>query len=306
MYAMPQPGGMSIEMRNIRHIFLIMAFFLIYTSGTAYSENCSACEEELDPRMDFCNNCGKVYSSTSTDISGIKEFIICPSCQAELGPEETSCVFCGQRDLHSSDISAEKQKSPDTGTILTCPKCGVEIPGKLNFCSNCGKNLSEIVPDPAFNPPTESPLHKPQMKEFSGKPESILLKMESLLAVRSNPSRPTLFSVHKGAKINGIMVYHYNNGSGSVPGQISIHDAATGEEAGRWNAVASKSFPALSTDQWPTVQGDLPYLYWTAKTDLILGPGEYEVKVSTPQTWSTNHELNEAGCTWIYGISLDE
>lgn len=109
--------------------------------------------------------------------------------------------------------------------------------------------------------------------------------------VSNNPSVATVFSIPNAVKINSVATYHWNYGSGSPTGTISLLNsdgtvygpwAATGMVYGSWTATNSA--------------------YWIVYPDTIIKPGSYTVVDSNNATWSYDSESNNAGFTFIKGV----
>jgi len=122
--------------------------------------------------------------------------------------------------------------------------------------------------------------------------EKILFKLESLGAVYNNPPNPTVFSLAGSALVTKIMTYHWNGGRGADPGKISLRNLGTGEIVGVWNVTGTKDMVAM---------GVAPYRYWLIFPNKTLPAGKYEVIDSDRATWSTNGEMGNMGCAWVYG-----
>jgi len=122
--------------------------------------------------------------------------------------------------------------------------------------------------------------------------EKVLFKLESQGAVYNNPPNPTVFSLTGPALVTKIVTYHWNGGSGANPGTISLRNLGTGEIVGVWNVTGTKDMVAM---------GVAPYRYWLVYPKISLPAGKYEVIDSDRATWSTNGEMGNMGCTWVYG-----
>ena len=57
---------------------------------------------------------------------------------------------------------------------------------------------------------------------------------------------------------------------------------------------------------WPASgqpgSGGVSDAYWTARPNLVIGPGEYTILDSDPATWSQNSETGSEGIAWVYGV----
>lgn len=88
-------------------------------------------------------------------------------------------------------------------------------------------------------------------------------------------------------KITKIITYHWNNGKGRSPGDISLYSDL--EEYGPWEATGM------------TGANNVQNAYWQVTPNIVLEPGSYSVTDSDPDTWSTNNEADSEGMVTIYG-----
>lgn len=88
------------------------------------------------------------------------------------------------------------------------------------------------------------------------------------------------------------MTYHWNGGQGANPGTMSIRNVSTGQLLGTWNAIGTKDLIAMNA---------APYRYWVTNPNLMVPAGKYEVIDSDRATWSTNGEMGNMGCAWVWG-----
>jgi hypothetical protein len=121
--------------------------------------------------------------------------------------------------------------------------------------------------------------------------EKILFKLESLGGVYNNPPNPTVFTLAHASQITKIMTYHWNAGSGANPGIISIRNLSTGEMMGTWKVSGTQDM----------VKAGPPHRYWLVFPNISLPAGKYEVVDSDRASWSTNGEMGNMGCAWVYG-----
>ncbi|MBI3743114.1 MAG: hypothetical protein HY261_02350 [Chloroflexi bacterium] len=109
--------------------------------------------------------------------------------------------------------------------------------------------------------------------------------------VSNNPLIPTTFTLTGSYTITSIANYHWNSGKGATPGQIGLKDSS-GKVLGTWNATGSPG------------QGGVPNALWTAKPNIVLGPGTYTIVDSDPATWANNSQSKFAGMTFgVRGIA---
>jgi len=132
--------------------------------------------------------------------------------------------------------------------------------------------------------------------------EKVLLQMESQAPVYGSPQVKTLLTVTKPTEITRIWTFHWNDGQGETPGTIGLRDVQRDRTLGTWPAVGTRvMFKTKPGVEWPTSGNGPPFRYWAATVGLVVPPGTYEVVDSSPQTWSTNREMGNKGCTWVYG-----
>lgn len=103
-------------------------------------------------------------------------------------------------------------------------------------------------------------------------------------AVQNRPSRPTVFTLDQPARITSITTYHWNGGSGSAGGTVSLR-SDSGEVFGPWQVGVSER------------------VYWVARPDLSLPPGTYTLVDSSPATWAQNAGSGGAGMAWVEGYA---
>ena len=92
-------------------------------------------------------------------------------------------------------------------------------------------------------------------------------------ALLNGPSFYPVFTADRGdVLLLSVTTYHWNNGEGSLPGEISVCDLATGTVLGTWQAVN------------PYVEKDYT---WAVYPEIILESGKsYYFIDSDPDTWS--------------------
>jgi len=133
--------------------------------------------------------------------------------------------------------------------------------------------------------------------------ESVLFKLESLAAVSNGPAEKTIFTLDHPVLITKIWTYHWNGGSGATPGRIGLKNITTGESVGMWEVTATHHmFSSTPGAAWPSHGDGPPFLYWTVQPNVHVPPGKYEVLDSDRHTWSSNAEMRNMGCAWVYGV----
>lgn len=134
-------------------------------------------------------------------------------------------------------------------------------------------------------------------------PEAVLFKLESIASVTQPPARDTVFSLDRPALITKIWTYHWNGGRGTAPGTIGLKNTATGQTFGPWSVVATyHMFDSSAGAVWPAKGDGPPFLYWTVQPNVSLPAGTYEVIDSHRASWSTNGEMGNMGCAWVFGL----
>lgn len=116
-----------------------------------------------------------------------------------------------------------------------------------------------------------------------------LLKIESLMGVFNGGKQPT-FEAPSPHTITSIMTYHYNDGAGATPGQISLR-AEDGTTYGPWDATGTEG------------QGGVADAYWWVYPDEEIPAGTYTVIDSDPATWSQNEETGGLGVAWVEAVA---
>ncbi len=103
-------------------------------------------------------------------------------------------------------------------------------------------------------------------------------------SVSNGPTKATKFTISKGKKItlDAISLYHYNHGSGKIPGKITLEKGNT--KIGAWKAKGRNN------NQW-----------WDVFPNIILSAGTYTITCSSNNTWSYNSDSNNAGFAVVYG-----
>ena len=136
----------------------------------------------------------------------------------------------------------------------------------------------------------------------AGGPEAVLFKLESLGGVSNGPSARTTFTLNQPSVITKIWTYHWNGSQGSSPGTIGLRNARTGQMVGTWAVTGTyHSFNNTPGAVWPQRGDGPPFLYWYVQPVVPVPAGIYEVVDSSPGTWSTNAEMRNMGCAWVFG-----
>lgn len=119
-----------------------------------------------------------------------------------------------------------------------------------------------------------------------GADEEIFSTM-NIAGVYNNPTQPTAFTLAEPTVVSKIANYHWNNGSGQVPGQIALQEA-DGTLYGPWDAAG--------------VYGNL---YWEVYPYIALPAGTYTILDSGNGTWAHNDTSGNRGMATIYTTLYD-
>jgi len=117
--------------------------------------------------------------------------------------------------------------------------------------------------------------------------EELYLITESNAAVMNNPPNPRVITIGEPVYVTRVMTYHYNSGSGSLPGTIGLTDES-GKMYGPWQAVDDKGSTGT------------PSVHWNVKINQFVPAGKYTIIDSDTPTWSHNSEVGNAGVVWVY------
>lgn len=137
-----------------------------------------------------------------------------------------------------------------------------------------------------------------QREEYA---ERIILKIHNIAAVYSGPRSRTTFSVDRPTRITKIWTYHWNDGRGAEPGTISLRNLDTRQKFGPFDATGRDGVDSNLGADWSRAPIGASGLYWTVEPEVDVPAGRYEVLDSDPGTWSTNSEMGDRGCAWVYG-----
>lgn len=120
-------------------------------------------------------------------------------------------------------------------------------------------------------------------------PVSKIFDNGNVYLVYNKPSKPTSFSIEAPLLLTSVRDYHWNNGKGQDPGNITlVHQDGTVYGPFRSRGV--------------TGQANAPNVYWECNVDVLLKPGLYMVLDSDSDTWSHNPQSGSAGITQINGV----
>ena len=104
----------------------------------------------------------------------------------------------------------------------------------------------------------------------------------------NSPKAAPVFSINKVTIIHQIETYHWNNGRGAVPGEISL--VGNRRTFGPWKAIGLSG-----SDNVPNVD-------WVVRGTWSLAPGNYTIVDSSVTTWSWNTNSGGAGFARVWGF----
>ncbi|MDZ4835151.1 MAG: caspase family protein [Candidatus Melainabacteria bacterium] len=107
--------------------------------------------------------------------------------------------------------------------------------------------------------------------------------------VFNQPTAPTAFSINAPVLVTMITNYHWNDGKGQDPGNITLVNL-DGTVYGPWRSHGLAG------------QGSAPNAHWQCSIDVLLKPGLYMVLDSDVNTWSQNRQSGGSGMTTIQGV----
>ena len=91
-------------------------------------------------------------------------FKICPDCGAKNPPDVSDCVEC-DCDLMSVPVTDEQQEaarkaseetvSDKNSLVRVCSECDTKNPPNARKCSNCGEDISDVIPTDDIAPTPE-------------------------------------------------------------------------------------------------------------------------------------------------------
>lgn len=148
----------------------------------------------------------------------------------------------------------------------------------------CGIARVKVVPQAA-----SASQNKSLTASVKRQPVSKLFDNGNIYLVYNKPLKPTCFSIDSSALITSIRNYHWNDGKGQDPGNITlVHQDGTVYGPFRSHPPAS--------------QPGAPFVYWECSVEALLKPGLYMVLDSDVATWSHNPQSGSAGITEIKGV----
>ncbi|MHA1752560.1 MAG: double zinc ribbon domain-containing protein [Candidatus Helarchaeota archaeon] len=133
--------------------------------------HCSRCGAVIKPNANFCTSCGlnlKAEKSNLTESNGsddpFKNQVECHYCGAII-PDGENCPVCGAR-LHCEcgalykqgakycmqcgrevEIPDENEEEFESENYVVCPNCKNEVQISYNYCTFCGYNMENVVPE---------------------------------------------------------------------------------------------------------------------------------------------------------------
>jgi hypothetical protein len=130
---------------------------------------------------------------------------------------------------------------------------------------------------------------KEQTASIKRSPVGKIFDNGNIYLVYNKPSKPTCFTINAPLLVTYIRNYHWNNGKGQDPGNITlVHQDGTVYGPFRSHGLAG--------------QGNVPNASWVCEVEALLKPGLYMVLDSDSDTWSCNPENGGTGMTEIKGV----
>jgi hypothetical protein len=105
-------------------------------------------------------------------------------------------------------------------------------------------------------------------------------------AIEGGGGKPPKVTQDKTYFVTEICTYHWNNGAGSSPGEITLK-AADGTVYGPWKTTLRNK------------------VYWIAEPKRDIPAGTYTLIDSDPATWAQNSSSGGTGMGWAYGIPVE-
>ena len=136
-----------------------------------------------------------------------------------------------------------------------------------------------IQPPQQITPPAPTPPQAEAIELFNNWNKAMIY---------NGPSGATYFYLPRQTTITRIMTYHWNNGRGRTPGQISLM-GQDGKGYGPWTAVGTSGTGGASN------------VNWVVTPNISLPAGLYLVNDSDPSTWSHNSGSFGCGFTNVSG-----
>lgn len=120
-------------------------------------------------------------------------------------------------------------------------------------------------------------------------PETTLFNNGNVYRVFNKPSRMTTFNLARPTFITRVMTYHWNDGGGQDPGQVTLMHQ-DGTRYGPWNTHGNLG------------QGGVPNAYWICEPAVLVKAGGYVILDSDNETWAQNDLSQNAGICDIKGV----
>ncbi|MBF0138370.1 MAG: LamG domain-containing protein [Magnetococcus sp. DMHC-1] len=199
----------------------------------------------------------------------------------------------------------------DEVRIYNRPLAAAEIQEifKLESTKPTDSSSGKVAPPSIGEPPgpqsqTGKPVNFPGNLARQGE-EVWVLNNSSKATVHNNPPRATTFTIKQPTRLTALHTYHWNNGKGQPPGQLSLRHE-DGTVLGPWSATAASKTSWLVN----CVPTDVHRSQSLSKVELndkcpLLKPGTYTIINSSPETWSHNSETQSMGFTWAKGVRVD-
>lgn len=151
--------------------------------------------------------------------------------------------------------------------------------------SGAGFARVKVVPQPTIPGSSAS-------RQLKREPVTKIFDNGNIGLVFNKPTSPTSFSIKAPVLVTTITNYHWNDGKGQDPGNITlVHQDGTVYGPWRSHGLAG--------------QGNAPNAHWQCSVDVLLKPGLYIVLDSDVDTWSQNPESRGTGMTSIQGVYQD-
>jgi hypothetical protein len=189
-----------------------------------------------------------------------------------------------------NDIAYQYLKGTTSGTLeFTAPDQAGSWDLRLNSSDNSGKELSSVtftvggagvVPQTGYNRPLP-----PALPPAEGE---VIFNNWNKSVVDNQSNGAVYFYIARQTTITRITNYHWNNGSGRMPGEIGIK-GPDGRNYGPWNSVGTSG------------TGGAQNVNWVVVPDVTLYPGVYQVTDSDPGTWSSNAGSFGCGFSVVMG-----
>jgi hypothetical protein len=190
-----------------------------------------------------------------------------------------------------NDIGYQYLKGVSSGTLeFNAPDNAGSWDFRLNSDDNSGKELSSVTftvgsgavvaPPSSYNQPAQ-----PTLPPAEGE---VIFNNWNKSGVDNQSVGPVYFFLSRQTTITRITNYHWNNGSGRMPGEIGLKDA-NGRTYGPWRAVGTGG------------TGGAQNVNWVVVPNVTLNPGVYLITDSDPGTWSKNSGSFDCGFSVVMG-----